>query len=391
MCRPDVGCDAGFCDPEPGQADRVCIDGRCVPPCTTIRLCDETSECLGLGECVELSGGRPDIRSSAGSYSPRGACVERAVSAGSGLPRTEALCDTTWISWSRMYLHEFTFGAFGTRLLHTVSWAHGDADSDGCVNGVDTEPCATSTFCDAGDPTPPPTCPDQTQAQCCRVEGGEYVCDGNLGACGCSTLNTCTPSVRVSDNAACAPIVDGGAPGLCVRPNEPGALGVCVYEEFLSSCSDVEALSLESCFLTTGRTRTDDFFLGDCDGDGCPNGQDSDSCAACDDARCATVSADTRAGCGAVENPGQNDPAMCLPPDAGPVMELDAGMDAGPALDAGAVTDATPNNRARFGGNGCQCIAGSPRRARPLPVAVVALALLARKKRGPRRPRAVAL
>lgn len=382
VCRADTACATGSCS-RLGESDLVCLDGECVPPCSTIRLCDTTADCPAGAMCTLLDGPRPTI--AGGGYAPAGACAASDTAPSRGVfPPASLPCAHTWEGWEALYRYDQEFPGFGRRPVHTPTWTHGDSDGDGCVNQLDDVMCVSGTGpCLAVEPSPPPTCPAPTlpTERCCTVVGGALRCDG--ADCSCSTIRACNPEPRAYGDSECPALLSDGNPGACLRPGAPGTLGVCFFEEFLEDCGDLEALDFASCFRTGRGTFTTNFFEGDCDADGCPNGQDVDRCEPCDGAACADESVDM---CAEVSNAGLADPIRCVPADAstpplpdGAIAPLDGDItpldDAGPALDAArppldaAVLDGSPAPSPRFGASGVQCAIGArgdPRAAHAL-------------------------
>ncbi len=370
-CYADEKCSA-TCSTR-GQSDLACVTGSCVPPCTTIRLCSLAADCARGESCLELAGVRPPIVDSPG-FAPTGVCVAPDASLGHVPPR-DAFCRDTWESWEDGYLYDVTLPVFGTRSLHTPSWGFGDADHDGCANEVDGSVCTDDGApCLTVEPRRPVNCPSEPSVdRCCRFSPAGLECSSDAGMCACSTIHACTPGPRPYPADDCR-FSGTGAAGLCVRPPDSGALGVCLFEEFFESCTDPASLVVgDACFRDpSSGLLTENFYQGDCDGDGCPNGQDSDRCRQCDGARCGTMSVDTRTDCVSIVGAGLDDPDRCfadagVSPDASTV-SLDAALD--PQTDA-AFTDApsdassTPTDAPamdapsvptpHFGGAGCRC------------------------------------
>lgn len=343
-------------------SDRLCIGGECMPPCSTIRLCEVDADDCGVGaSCRPVSSGRrPDILTPDGAaFSPNGVCVlDDPSSTSTALPR--ALCPdgaASWDAWERAHVYEHDFGTLGTRPVHTNAWGFGDFDGDGCPNDLDALACVSPSGPCAVDPAPPASCGPRTgTGECCTIEAGTLVCDPDPGACDCSTtLRLCSPGPRVF-STECPPL--GTSEGTCVRPDQPGAVGVCLYLAFLDDCSDLGALDAARCFVTPDGAPTANFFEGDCDDDGCPNGNDPFRCNACDGVLCSSESTDPRVDCRQGADP-LPDPARCAPVEPDAAVAPDAGA-AGP-MDAG-TEDAGPEEArppVRFSGGGCTCRAGA--------------------------------
>jgi hypothetical protein len=352
VCYPDGACEADTdCASTPGAegSDRVCVARSCMPPCSTIRLCDATADDCGVGaRCLRISSGRrPDLVTSDGApFEPDGVCVLTDPSSrDTALPRVLCPEDApTWDGWERAYVYRHDFGfPIGMRPVHTNAWGFGNPDGDACPNGVDADACRSDARLCSVLPEPPASCgANSGTGACCAIEAGALVCAPNPGACDCSsTIRVCTPGPLAFSEAECPALAPGSGPGTCVRPDQPGALGVCLYPDFLDDCSDLAALDTSRCFVTPRGTVTANFYDGDCDGDGCPNGNDPDRCDACDEATCAVESTDPRTDC---HHPGEPllDPAWCQP-------------DASAAMDAGA---GEPRS-VRFSGGGCTCRVGA--------------------------------
>ena len=276
----------------------------------------------------------------------------------------------------------------------TPSWFDGDCDDDGCPNANDPSPCAvTSEPCD-------PTSADafrcvnrrvNVPAERCAVESATCafphacVVAGMTRACpvgfACAA-GACEPS-QCSSFYACRSVDDcQGAPselGTPVRCQVAGGLldstvgsprdGFCVFDTFHIAETRCSLSDGTQCFRIGGTT-VDDFFQGDCDGDGCPNLLDEDSCDASRTGPC-DVPMDSPA-C-----------AMRVMPPVTLDGGVDAGSDAGPAeMDAATTVDGgVPPSISFYGGGGCRCgVLAAPTRGGAL-VLVVPLVLLARRRR----------
>lgn len=215
----------------------------------------------------------------------------------------------------------------------------------------------------------------------CRPSCGTVLrCDGDSD-CPALVVTTARPRCLLGafpEGSADTP------PGVCVYPGLDGGARGTTY------CS-VTGVSLDG-FLrchTGPEGTTSNWFAGDCDGDGCVNGDDVDPCSP-DITECL---------------PGGPRGPMCMPvaPDGG-VPDLDAstpdddagagGMDAG-ASDAGAASDdsgsgfdggntSAPPGTSFGGGGGCRCgvIEGGASDMRALwSVLALALALALRRRR----------
>ncbi|MBX7194567.1 MAG: hypothetical protein K1X94_21100 [Sandaracinaceae bacterium] len=362
-CYADTTCDGDLDCRAVDAPDRICVSGlgTCVPPCSTIRLCDEPGDCPG-GTCTRLSGRRPTIDPE--SYSPSGVCVSDSHDT---FPPPALFCDESWERWADAYARNRPFAILGGIYVPvlTNAWGFGDGDDDGCPNAIDATPCMPDAVCPAREPDPPPTCPADSGSTCCVAEGPTLVCDD---VCPCSTIRACTPAPEVLAHPSCESLSPMGRNGLCVRPDAPGVLGFCVYEEYLEDCSRLGDITLDSCFQSPTGEFTPNFYAGDCDGDGCPNGQDPDRCVPCDGVACLDTTVDPRVECPAMLTDPWVDPPACFPEDAG----IDAGVE---DLDASASLDAPASPPTSFGGSGCRCAVGGASRD-PMGIAAALLAIL---------------
>jgi hypothetical protein len=382
-CYPDAACSSDLCG---GTDDpigaRRCVDGACMPPCTTIRLCANDGDCLG-GSCTRLDGTAPAITWTDGM--PRtvlGVCTE-ATGTGRFPPPLPPAVDG-WGRWADAHLQSHTIVGLAAR-IRTASWAFGDADGDTCANAVDASPFAGPREpCPAVAPSPPASCGPPAPTTCCTLEAGVVGCEEPLrgGACGCSTVRRCSPGPVVFDASACPPLFDGGEVGACVRTRQTDVYGLCLYPEFFASCTEGAELPSDCLRDPTG-SPTSSFFEGDCDRDGCPNGHDPAPCDRCDGLRCENATRDLRPECQSEAPDLPLDPRDCAP-DADRVDAATVGGDGGDAvMDAG-----SPREPARFGGSGCRCevSAREPGPGWRLALLLWPLTFAARRLRASRRP-----
>lgn len=332
FCANNMDCGAG----------RVCLEEKCVPPCTTIRLAETSVDCGG-SSFVRLSGMAPPVVAvpAGRTFAPVGYCTSTLAG---------PVCGTTWAAWEASYLHtEDT--PFATALpQHSDVWGQTDSDGDGCVDGGDAATCDPAPSA-CGTPQLPGTCTDDASARTCCVVSGMFSC-GSCPPSDCSTIVACSPSASVW---TCQ--VSGLDTGACLRNLGDGSnldelTGICLFPEFLRGCLAPGLPDMTSaCFTSPTNGPTTNFFMGDCDGDGCPNGHDAEPCMACDGERCRVNSVDTRVGCGmprlAEDEP--IDPPSCAP-DGGP---NDAGM-----MDAPSPSSPDAGRVSFGGGGGCNCTVG---------------------------------
>lgn len=334
-CADNTDCDEG----------RLCEGTQCVPACTSIRLAEAAMECGANATSFSArNGAPPNIETNDGEpFTPTGVCLSAARFA----------CGEDWRAWERSYVQEETFflGSFPQR---TSAWGQADFDGDGCPDGGDEMPCVADSSTTCLPASLPSSCETSSapSGTCCR-DSGEVtcgsVCEENEDEC--STVRACQPT---SEFWSCAPLGTVSQRGACLRiegdtaPVE-GLAGYCLFPEFFQGCA-IDALPETGCFEIDGDLELN-FFEGDCDDDGCPNGYDPAPCSRCDGAFCRTTSRDPRPGCGGTRpTDALMDPIDCPTPDAGTSDAGSASDDAGitPAMDTGP--------RPTFGGGGgCTC------------------------------------
>jgi hypothetical protein len=312
----------------------------------------------------------------------------------------------------------------GASGLMTTDYFHGDCDGDGCPNGHDTDPCTPSAACDIlVSPFESPFCAHPPALACDVIAGRGFVCEDarpcdpmlgstangcSIGTCEsgwsdaprcrppCSTLFLCVPGALPGGGAPReqCPQLDG-ADGQCVAlpsgvPSIDGRDGVCIYTDFFDT-SCVGATVSSACFDDPSGALTTNFFAGDCDGDGAPNG--------CDAMRCASGGGTSTC----VGTAGAGCTPSYTAPDAG--LDEDAGVDAGSApLDGGPTRDAAPTGDASTimdattpissgsevsfgGGGGCRCgvIGGRARTDAGVALVLALLAITIERRRLTRR------
>jgi hypothetical protein len=291
----------------------------------------------------------------------------------------------------------------------TGSWADGDCDRDGHLNGVDPHPCIMDSstvpdllpvpnpFC-----LPGPICEGTTDA-CHPV----LRCDPSPSSFDCTTLGVaapwvCSTTLHSTDTAICHPPCDAtldcsesrtcgiGATFVACTDITGGPMGTLSRCELTCTCASpdpIDAASLD----------------GDCDLDGAPN--------RCDPTPCVHHTTDTGGGactpslaCLPPPDAGIPDASVVL--DGGNASDGGAGVDAG-SDDAGSIDDAGTDDAgavddgggsaldastlpARLpsfaGGGGCRCGAASPSPpSRGAWLSLVGLALVVVGRRAARR------
>jgi MYXO-CTERM domain-containing protein len=248
-------------------------------------------------------------------------------------------------------------------------------------------PCSTVATCDPtvfGDRAVCQAFDERTGEPFCRAECSTILgCDETSD---CARLGSATPQ--------CVPFEpsDGGEPsGLCLYPT----LGI-------TYCADAPPTVIDhywmACHTLPGGGVTSNYFDGDCDGDGCANGEDSTPCIAGDGPcvprtrgpLCGTAMA-LDAGVGSGDGGTSADAGATTEPDGGNATTPDAGEDEDDAgttveLDAGerGEMDAggAPPGIGFNGGGGCRC--GVPGRGSApggaLGIGLLALLALARRR-----------
>lgn len=230
--------------------------------------------------------------------------------------------------------------------------------------------------------------------------GPEAVCQSyDEDAPGAFCRASCGTIVGCAESTDC-PDFGGVATPVCVRfdasRGEPS--GLCVYRGIgIHYCAAVEEPAVLRHYWTTCHTRADgtltsNYFEGDCDGDGCANGDDSTPCVAGEEScvfgtrgrLCEATATDAGvpvADGGASGDGGVNAPdAAASDEDGGTSGSFDAGGD---TMDAGARPPGVGFN----GGGGCRCAAPGGGDASPGASALLAVAVLAtiRARRSRRR------
>lgn len=337
----------------PCPSSASCINNRCIPSCSTIQLAVSESDCssgyralVGVPPATDVPG-----------FVPTGVCLS---------PDESVCMEEDWTHWDAGFLHDEVIGGATIR-VRSPAWGFGDFDDDGCINASDETPCEVGGVC-TGDPPPLPTSclTPRTVRPCCVLPSGEFECNASCSptATECSTLLPCTPGVSLVDGAQC-PGISADNPGVCAPVTEDTVAlpGLCIYPEFF--CPEGTSADLADCFHVPGSEpgmwggRTANFFEGDCDGDGCPNGYDQALCDACDNRGCRSDTSDPRVGTTCPSSRPPTEPRVC-PPDAG----TDAGHDDAGPNDAGMMDAPSPMSpdagRISFGGGGgCNCMVGA--------------------------------
>lgn len=374
LCRDGLACNAA---------------GLCLPECSTLVGCDRDEECGTLragGTCQRFATG-VDLGAA-------GVCTAP------DLPIQ--YCNGTGpISVNRfLACHALPFSD-----TLAPSWFDGDCDRDGCPNGSDPFPCVSGSTCGRPDAEAavcphrlvgvgPERCvflPSSEIASCATAHPCSARSDCPEGfACPAGTCEptACTALYSCRHLADCPEGTELGEPILCLPTTrlDPGlghGDGFCLFASFGVTAACTALGDARSCFVRDGRF-SNDFFQGDCDLDGCPNGLDPSPC-----------SADVSEPC----RPDGVSPACgtSIPParDAGVPFDDAALPDGGAIPFDAAPFDAAPfdggvDERVTFGGgSGCVCTAHSPKGPRA-PMALLAVLLLLpplRRALGPR-PRA---
>jgi hypothetical protein len=200
---------------------------------------------------------------------------------------------------------------------------HACASADDCSEtGFETPVCGTALE----------DLPDICRPHCGTLVG----CDGDGD---CRRFRDAVGSCHLTSTAA-------GGIGVCAYPALGASYCVAVGEA-------LDPMRFARCHTRPDGTATSNYFEGNCDGDGCPNGGDNLPCVN-DRTPCLTL--DTTVACSTSPIDGG-----VFPLDAGVVVTPDAGgLDAGPETDAGVVEpfDAYVPPASSFGGGGgvrCTC------------------------------------
>lgn len=395
VCVPPETCASRRdCLGPPGTEDWFCrVVGTatatpiCVPSCGTIYACDpemppsgqcpalpgRTASCTGLDPAADLGADVPPLGLCTYSVATRPAAIDYC---------TEATAQIL----GPMFRACHTMPRVAGDPAHfTSDYFQGDCDGDGCANGRDAMPCTAGSSClptSAESPTcapaPPLACrPGATGIECgdarpCQLDGAPCAlgrCEASWSDGGprcrpeCSTLFLCSTmaasTVASGDEPACPRL--GTEIGMCVLDptmsmlvDDPRYDGICVYPSWRSDGTCDVSTVHTTCAIDADGLPTANFYTGDCDSDGIPNGCDSLVC-------------DPMAGPGrCLDAPGDPSCRAMLPtlPDAAVPDDAGLDVDSGPStqedaasesLDADTVAiDAGPP--VRFGGGGgCRC------------------------------------
>ena len=376
-CYADLPCPTGSECTE----GRICADGFCVPVCTSIRLSTDQDDCDESSAFSVRTGTPPNIETDRGEFNPTMVCRSNFA---------RYACGDDWHEWELAYIQpEDTF--LGAYPQHTSAWGAVDSDRDGCIDGRDTVPCAPDSYPCATTTPLPPSCGARASigapSGTCCISGGGVTCDSACMVEGqCSTVQACRPD---SVCWSCEPLAATTQSGVCLRvetefsPVE-GLAGYCLFPEFFVGCDMGDTPGSGSpCFQYGGAPELN-FFEGDCDDDGCPNGYDLAPCTRCDGEICGVTTRDPRERCNNTRAPEINidppgctnaDASMNLLADAGATSQTDANIN--PLMDAGA--------RPTFGGGGgCTCTVSSNASSNASPrmaLLAVGLALVVVKRR----------
>ena len=324
--------------------------GGCMPECGTILACETSEDCFVADPeafCVPTRGGS--------SLSVGGFCETATI------PLT--YCERTGFVEDVDFIDCHTLPYSDTL---TSSWFDGDCDGDGCPNGADDDVCAASSGCG------PATAPLRICPRRLIGVGPEQCTFGSSAGAtvlSCATAHSCAsdrmdcPDVGfMCRDGMCEPTICGSlygcrqasdcegtpfGPGTCVRapdafaPAPEGPDGFCAFSTYRTDARC--APTIGDCTRTPFGATTLDFFAGDCDSDGCPNGADDSVCVAGFTSCPATLSL----ACGTMLQ-----------------ARVDAGvpfLDAGASVDAGVPLDAPAPPQVSFaGGGGCRCGVGRP-------------------------------
>jgi hypothetical protein len=348
-CDGLVQCAVGESCPDGSPCDPLTL--VCLPECSTIIGCEDDEDCSSLraaSSCQLFSAGAP--------FEGGGICTASDLPVqycnGMGPLAPDRLLDCHTLPFSDTL---------------TPSWFDGDCDRDGCPNASDGLPCVSGGACTRPSPILP-VCPRRL------VDVGPERCVFPSDVPSCATAHTCStnedcPLGFACEDETCEPIectalyscrsvadcprdTELGTPILCLPSVllDPGlgrGDGFCLFDSFdvTTACADLG--EARSCFFRDG-VFSNDFFQGDCDLDGCPNGLDPAPCAA-----------DSSEGCRSEGvSPACDTP---IPParDAGVPFEDAASPDGGAVPFDASPFDASVDDPVTFGGGGgCVCRAG---------------------------------
>lgn len=258
--------------------------------------------------------------------------------------------------------------------------------------------CAPPTSCDSDATCDPAVLGEGAVCQAYDGRSGERLCRG-----ACSTVFGC------SEGGDCPRL--GGVTGRCAPTGALGGAppGICLYDTADTSrivyCTGTGPIAHDAfarCHTTPAGEITTNYYEGDCDEDGCPNGADPAPCLAGDEPclepgtlgpLCARPTVPPDAGVSLPDaGPPAADAAISTPDggnageDAGGGEDAGSGgdLDAGPSreMDAGEVPPGIGFN----GGGGCRCaVPGGASSSGSGALALAALALVAIARRAVRR------
>jgi hypothetical protein len=399
-----------------GTDDNTCqiagngMTGRiCLPDCSTMFACNSASDCPPRVNGITATCS-PAVN---GSVIVPSVCTWATTTPTVPLSSQISYCTApgNHITMAQLALCHRRAGALTT---YTTDYYQGDCDGDGCPNGHDTNPCSPDGACTASTPIfESPFCAPLPALACDVSDGGLTCGDARpcnpasatilpcaVGQCetgwsdvprcrpSCSTLFLCVPGTTAGGGPPPeqCPML-GGVAGVCaplpatINPVD-GRTGFCVYSPFFDTSCSAGDLGLACFHRPDDDMLTSNYWAGDCDGDGAPNG--------CDAQRCVAGGGSTT--CMTVPGMGCT-PSYTPPPDAGVGPGNDAGSqnadgggsngDAGnvPTPDSGNTTaDASSAFDAGVaagfsGGGGCRCAAAGVR-ARPMAGTAMLLLLL---------------
>lgn len=423
VCGPSMSCvTRADCIMGAGTDDETCQDialgtgsvtRECMPDCTTLFSCGSASDCPRVNDigptCSPVAMGTTTLPSictwtaGATTTTPLAAQITYCTAPGNHIAPSQITACHRRADDPTMF---------------TTDYFRGDCDGDGCPNGHDTNPCMvdpTGSCTPSIAPFESPFCAPLPALACTFGDTGIVCGDArpcnpasasilpcSIGTCedGWSEVPRCRPTCGTLFLCATGALAGGGSPpeqcpllngsiGQCLPlpasiDSVDGRDGLCIYSDFFDTSCLSGTGPGSACFMQPDGMLTDNYWAGDCDGDGAPN--------ACDDMICAdgggTMSCDSPAG------------AACTPTYTLP----DAGVDGGPTEDAATTqadsgassgdagntaSDASTMNdggvQAGFsGGGGCHCAAAGTT-SRPWGGAALALLTLGLVLRSRRR------
>lgn len=355
-CTTGATCSDGSpCDP---------LSHVCLPECSTIIGCDTNEDCASL----RASGVCQPFAADAG-LDEAGLCT----APGEPVQYCNGAADLQLERF--LSCHTLPFSD-----TLTPSWFDGDCDQDGCPNASDDAPCSGGGAC--GRPSAsvpvcdrrlievgpercvfPSEAPSCATAHDCKTPADcppGFGCDGSCEPLECTALYSCRALGDCPDDTALGlPILC--LPSVLLDPGLGRGDGFCLFASFDVTIECAALSDARSCFFRDGAF-SNDFYQGDCDLDGCPNGLDPNPCAAGTE-RCRAEGF----------SPACDTPIPPARLDGG---RFDAAIpDSGVGFDA-AGFDGGVSERVTFGGGGgCVCSAGGGRAPSPSLLLLVAILL----------------